>query len=70
MNGIFPSSTRLNTSGNSLALQIGGGIDLPLTRHFSVRAFDANWLRTQLPNVTTNVQNNLRLGAGMFYRFR
>lgn len=70
MHSIFPSSTGTNSSGNSLALQIGGGINLPLTDHFSLRAFDADWLRTQLPNATTNVQNNLRLGAGLVYRIR
>lgn len=70
MNSIFPSGTILNASGNSLALQIGGGVNVPLTRHFSVRAFDANWLRTQLPNATTNVQNNLRLGAGIVYQLK
>jgi len=70
MNSIFPSSTGTNSSGNSLALQIGGGIDLPLNHHLSVRALDADWLRTQLPNATTNVQNNLRLGIGIVYRVK
>jgi hypothetical protein len=70
MNSIFPSGAVFNSSGNSLALEIGGGVNLPLARHFSVRAFDANWLRTQLPNATTNMQNNLRLGAGIVYRFK
>lgn len=70
MNSFFPSSTGTNSAGNSLALQIGGGIDYPLNDHFSVRAFDADWLRTQLPNATTNVQNNLRLGIGLVYRVK
>ncbi len=70
MNSIFPSSSGTNSTGNSLALQIGGGVDLPLTYHFSVRALDADWLRTQLPNATTNVQNNLRLGIGIVYQFK
>jgi hypothetical protein len=70
MTGIFPSGSVFNSSGNSLALQIGGGVNLPLRGHFSVRAFEANWLRTQLPNATTNVQNNLRLGAGIVYQFK
>jgi hypothetical protein len=70
LDGIFPTSTGVKSTANSLALQIGGGINLPLTSHFSVRAFDANWLRTQLPNATTNVQNNLRLSVGMVYRIR
>lgn len=70
LNSIFPSSTGTSSTGNSFALQIGGGFNFPLTRHFSVRALDAEWLRTQLPNATTNVQNNLRLGVGMVYRIR
>jgi hypothetical protein len=70
MNSIFPSSAGINSSGNSLALQLGGGIDVPLSHHFSVRALDADWLRTQLPNATTNVQNNLRLGVGIIYNLK
>jgi hypothetical protein len=70
LNGIFPTSTGANSTANSLALQVGGGINFPFTRHFEVRALDADWLRTQLPNATTNVQNNLRLGAGMVYRIK
>jgi hypothetical protein len=70
LNGIFPTSTGANSTANSLALQIGGGINFPFTRHFAVRVLDADWLRTQLPNATTNVQNNLRIGAGVVYRIK
>ena len=52
----------------SLALQVGGGVDLGLTRHFGIRVFQADWVRTQLPNGTTDVQNTLRLGAGVVFR--
>lgn len=69
-NSIFPTGSQLNSSGNSLAMQVGGGINLPLSHHLAVRVVEADWLRTQLPNATTNVQNNLRLGAGVLYRFR
>ncbi len=68
-NSIFPSSTGFNATGNSLAIEVGGGLDIPVNRHVSVRAVEADWLRTQLPNATTNVQNNLRLGFGFKYRF-
>jgi hypothetical protein len=70
LNSIFPSSTGTNSTGNSVAFEVGGAINFLLTQHFSVRALDADWLRTQLPNATTNVQNNLRLGVGMVYRIR
>jgi hypothetical protein len=41
-----------------------------LTRHVSLRVIQANWLRTQMPNATTNVQNNLLLGAGVVFHSR
>ena len=69
-NSIFPTRTQFNTSGDSMAMQIGGGVNLPLSYHLAVRIAEADWLRTQLPNATTGVQNNFRLGAGIQYRFR
>jgi hypothetical protein len=66
---LFPSSSGAQSSANSMALQIGGGIDYKISTHLAVRALDAGWLRTQLPNSTTNVQNSLRLGAGVVLRF-
>jgi hypothetical protein len=35
-----------------------------------MHALDAAWLRTQLPNATTNAQNDVRLGAGVVFKFR
>jgi peptidoglycan-associated lipoprotein len=67
-NSYFPTASGGITSDNSLALQVGGGVDLGLSRHFGVRVFQADWVRTQLPNGTTNVQNTLRLGAGLLFR--
>ena len=70
MNSIFPSAGGVSSSANGFALQVGGGMNLPLSSHIGVRAFEADWLRTALPNSTTNVQNNLRLGVGIFFRLR
>jgi hypothetical protein len=70
MNSEFPTSSALNSSANGLALQVGGGANLSLTHHFSARVLEATWLRTQLANATTGVQNNLRLGAGIVWQFR
>ena len=56
-------------SANSLALQTGGGLDVRVSPHLSVRALEAEYLRTQLPNGNDNLQNNLRLAAGVVYRF-
>ena len=67
---IFPGAGKASGSANGLALQIGGGLDLPARHGLLLRAFEADWLRTQLPNADTNVQNNIRLGAGVIVRFQ
>jgi hypothetical protein len=66
---VFPDPSGAQSDANSLALQIGGGADLDLSTHFGVGLFHADWLRTQLPNATTNVQNNFQLDAGIVLRF-
>jgi hypothetical protein len=70
LHSVFPAAGGANDSADSLALYVGGGVNLPLKHRFALRAIEANWLRTQLPNATTNVQNNLRLGAGLIYTFK
>jgi hypothetical protein len=69
-NSAFPSSTGTSASGNSLALEFGGGVHLPVSRRISIGALEADWVRTQLPNAASNVQNNLRLGVGVIFRLR
>jgi opacity protein-like surface antigen len=66
---IFPTATGSQSAANSFATQVGGGIDFKLSDRFAVRVLDAAWSRTQLPNSTDNVQNTLRLGAGVVLRF-
>lgn len=36
----------------------------------AARLFEADYLRTQLPNSTNNVQNYLTVGAGVVLRLR
>lgn len=67
-NSLFPSMFGAQTDANALAVQVGGGVDLRLSRHLAVRALQASWLRTQLPNSTSDIQNNLLLGAGIVIR--
>ena len=68
-NSVFPFATGAKSSDSDVALKIGGGVNVPVTRNFAVRALEADWMRTQLVNSTNNVQNNLRLGAGVVWRF-
>jgi hypothetical protein len=66
---IFPTNTGSQSDASGLATQVGGGFDYRLSNRFAIRALDAAWSRTQLPNSTDNVQNNLCLGAGVVLRF-
>lgn len=66
---LFPTRAGSQPEANGCAAQVGGGIDYKLTDRFAIRALDAAWSRTQLPNSTNNVQNTLSLGAGFVVRF-
>jgi hypothetical protein len=56
-----------NSSGSMAAAQAGGGVDIGLSLHLSVRAVQICWLRTQLSNSTTNAQNDLLIGVGIVF---
>jgi hypothetical protein len=66
---VFPATNAVTSSANGLALQVGGGMNVQFSRHFAWRGFEVAWLRTHLPNATTNVENNLRVGTGLVFRF-
>jgi hypothetical protein len=69
LRSIFPTTAGSQAEANGFAAQVGGGIDYRLSGRFAFRVLDAGWVRTQLPNSTDNVQNTLRLGAGIVLRF-
>jgi hypothetical protein len=53
---LFPTVRGSQTSANSLAAQAGGGLEYRLSQHVAVRAVEAAWQHTQLPNGTNNIQ--------------
>lgn len=68
--GSFASdSSGFAGSSNAFALIAGGGLDIAFTRHFAIRALEADYYRTQFANGSNDRQNNLRLSAGVFFRF-
>ena len=69
VDSVFPSAQGAQSSSNSFALRLGGGADITLTHHLAIRIVEASWLRTQLPNGGSNVQNNLQLSSGIVLRF-
>ncbi len=64
----FPTASGPAQSVNVFAMQLGGGYDIDLGSHFAIRAIDAHYVQTRLPNGTNNTQNDLRLGAGIVWR--
>jgi hypothetical protein len=66
--GTYPSPAGASSSWYTFASEMGGGFDLQIKHHLSLRLLDAHYVRTTFPNSTTNVQNNLRLGAGIVFR--
>jgi len=48
---------------------LGGGLDLRVARHFSIRLIDASYLVSVFQNQVNDHQNNLRLSAGAAFRF-
>jgi opacity protein-like surface antigen len=65
----FPAPGGVQPSANSFAWQLSGGVDYRLSHHFAVRALDIGYLHAALPNGASNVQNLLRVGAGVAFRF-
>ncbi|MDE1160666.1 MAG: outer membrane beta-barrel protein [Acidobacteriaceae bacterium] len=66
---LFPAPGAAQSNANGLAFRAGLGVDLAVKKHFAIRALEASYLRTQLPNADNNVQNILQLGAGVVFRF-
>lgn len=53
-------------SENGFSFKLGGGLDLNIRRHWSVRAFNADYYRT--PFLQTH-QNNMWISAGVIFKF-
>ncbi|HEV2420940.1 MAG TPA: outer membrane beta-barrel protein [Candidatus Acidoferrales bacterium] len=69
--GVSRLDLNLNQAGqkfseNGFSFRLGGGTDVKISRHWSVRAFEADYYRT--PFLQTH-QNNLWLSAGIVFKF-
>jgi len=60
-----------STSNNSFAMTIGGGVDVKLSHHFSVRPAQVDYLLTRFNEFATGAQsqNNLRVSTGVVFHF-
>jgi outer membrane immunogenic protein len=55
-----------SASSNAFATALGGGADVTLTRHVSLRALQVDYLYTHFGGAS---QNNIRLQSGIVWRF-
>jgi hypothetical protein len=69
-NGLYPATSGATTSAKSMAMQAGGGMNLLFSKRFGVRLFEADYVRTTLPNNGTNTQTDLRISAGVTWHIR
>jgi outer membrane immunogenic protein len=69
-NGVFPTPYGAQNNACSSALVTGGGANYVLNRTISIRVVQAEWLRTDLQNGASNVENSFRIGAGIVFRIR
>lgn len=65
----FPNSTGQSLNPDDFALSAGAGINVRLARHLAVRAVQADYLQTHLPNAGSNRQDHFRVGMGIVFRF-
>jgi hypothetical protein len=63
----FPQGNSLVSGASSFALNVGGGADYRINPLISVRVVQLDYIRSQLPNATSDWQNNLRVGAGLTF---
>jgi outer membrane protein OmpA-like peptidoglycan-associated protein/chitodextrinase len=61
-------------SENAFTMTAGGGLDISVTRHVAVRAFQAEYLMTRFADRSSSAgqtarQNDVRLSAGIVFRF-
>jgi len=56
-------------AADSLAFAPGGGVEVGLKDWLSVRAVEAEYLATRLPNDVNGHQHNLRISSGVVFRF-
>ena len=69
ISGAYPVNGTIMDHASSLTYLGGGGVNLHIYDRFDLRLLQADYVRTQLPNGGTNVQNTLRLGAGINFHF-
>ena len=68
--GYFPAPVGKSPTSydTSYAATVGGGLDIAVSKHFWIRAVQADYFYSELRNVQGDRQNQLRIGAGVLFR--
>jgi peptidoglycan-associated lipoprotein len=64
----FPKTTGFDTRASSFTYQAGGGVDIAISKRLAIRAIEADYVVSQLPNNANNRQTHLRLAFGICLR--
>ena len=67
--GMFPGEGVYISNPNALAFAAGGGFNVRVSHRFALRAVQADYFQTRLPNGANNRQNQLRISGGVVFRF-
>ena len=65
-------TARLTGSQNAFSMRTGGGLDYRVSRHFSVRAVEVDYILTRFPSLSTGSRENqssIAASAGVIFTF-
>jgi hypothetical protein len=72
--GVNRAAVKFNgsvVSDIALAAAVGGGLDINISNHFAIRAFQADYLMTRFDtgSIAADRENNFRVSAGIVFKF-
>jgi len=71
LGGVWTTDGIAQSTGpeNNFAMTAGGGIDFKVSKHVSIRPFQAEYFLTKIPDGLSNRKNSFRFGAGVVFQF-
>ena len=69
ISGAYPQGSLVQDHASALTYMGGGGLNLHLYERMDLRPIEVEYVRSQLPNGGSNVQNSLRLATGVNIHF-
>jgi hypothetical protein len=66
---VFPGTTGTVSSANGFAAEVGGGLGVPVSKHFGWRIGDVHYIYSRLTNNNSNFQSDIRISTGITFHF-